>query len=302
VRKEGAIVRKLSIAYTPDSDDVFNFYAWEHGRVKLGVGGYEPVFHRNHIIDLNHAAEQGLYDVVAVSSVFFPRVADRYMILCVGNSIGRNFGPVLVSKNYKTVHELRGKRVAAGGHPTTGSVLAVMYCAGIEIVEMPFDSIADAVARDEVDAGVMIHEEIIHYQERGLDCICDLGALWCEDTGLPLPVGLNLVRKALGMETARSIAETCQRSLLWGYENSGEVYSYASGFGRGMAKEHIEMFRIEDFLRIPDDVREAMKIMFGRVASMGLGPRVDSFEIVEGMDNPERLLVIRDKHDDRAVG
>ncbi|HKQ32677.1 MAG TPA: MqnA/MqnD/SBP family protein, partial [Thermodesulfobacteriota bacterium] len=76
-------MKKLSIAYTPDSDDVFNFYAWEHGRVKLGVGGYEPVFHRNHIIDLNNAAEQGLYDVVAVSSVFFPRVADRYLILCV---------------------------------------------------------------------------------------------------------------------------------------------------------------------------------------------------------------------------
>jgi 1,4-dihydroxy-6-naphthoate synthase len=177
-----------------------------------------------------------------------------------------------------------------------------MYCPGIEIVEMPFDSIADAVARDEVDAGVMIHEEIIHYAERGLDCICDLGALWCEDTGLPLPVGLNLVRKALGMEVARSIAEACQRSLLWGYENSGEVYSYASGFGRGMAKEHIEMFRIEDFLRIPEDVREAMEIMFARVASMGFGPRVDSFEVVEGMDNPERLLVMRDNHDDRAVG
>jgi 1,4-dihydroxy-6-naphthoate synthase len=295
-------VKKLSIAYTPDSDDVFNFYAWEHGRVKLGAGGYEPVFHRNHIIDLNRAAEQGLYDVVAVSSVFYPRVADRYHILCVGNSVGRNFGPVLVSKDYKTVDELRGKRVAAGGHPTTGSALAAMYCPGIEIVEMPFDSIADAVARDEVDAGVMIHEEIIHYTERGLGLICDLGALWCEDTGLPLPVGLNLVRKALGVETARSIAEACQRSLLWGYENSGEVYSYASGFGRGMAKEHIEMFRIEDFLRIPEDVREAMEIMFARVASMGFGPRVDSFEVVEGMDNPERLLVMRDNHDDRAVG
>jgi 1,4-dihydroxy-6-naphthoate synthase len=284
-------VKKLSIAYTPDSDDVFNFYAWEQGHVTLCEGGYEPVFYRNHIIDLNHAAQQGLYDVVAVSSVFYPGVSDRYRILCVGNSVGRNFGPVLVSKHYKSAGDLRGKRVAVGGHPTTGSVLAAMYCPGIEVVEMPFDSIADAVARDEVDAGVMIHEEIIHYTERGLDCICDLGALWCNDTGLPLPVGLNLVSKRLDMELARDIAATCQRSLLWGYENSQEVYSYASRFGRGMAKEHIEMFRIEDFLRLPEDVREAMKIMFGRVASMNLGPRLDSFEIVEGLDSPERLLV-----------
>lgn len=284
-------MKKLSIAYTPDSDDVFNFYAWEQGHVTLCEGGYEPVFYRNHIIDLNHAARQGLYDVVAVSSVFYPGVSDRYRILCVGNSVGRNFGPVLVSKHYKSAGDLRGKRVAVGGHPTTGSVLAAMYCPGIEVVEMPFDSIVDAIAGDEVDAGVMIHEEIIHYTERGLDRICDLGALWCEDTGLPLPVGLNLVSKRLDMELARDIAATYQRSLLWGYENSEEVYSYASGFGRGMAKEHIEMFRIEDFLRIPEDVREAMKIMFGRVASMNLGPAIDSFEIVEGLDSPERLLV-----------
>lgn len=295
-------MKTLSIAYTPDSDDVFNFYAWEHGRVELGVDGYEPVFYRNHIIDLNRAAEHGLYDVVAVSSAFYPRVADKYRILCVGNSVGRNFGPVLVSKNYGTIRELRGKRVAVGGHPTTGSVLAMMYCPGIELIEMPYDSIVDAIARDEADAGVMIHEELIHYQERGLICVCDLGIAWCNDTGLPLPVGLNLVSKRFDMELACDIAAACQRSLLWGYENSREVYSYASIFGRGMAKEHIEMFRIEDFLRLPEDVREAMKIMFGRVASMNLGPRLDSFEIVEGMDDPERLLAVKDARGVRTSG
>lgn len=294
-------MKELSIAYTPDSDDLFNYYAWEHRHVTLTTADYEPVFHRNHIIELNHAAQQTHYDVVAVSSVVYPIVADRYWILCVGNSVGRNFGPVLVSKRWTTLDDLRGKRVAAGGHPTTGSVLAMMYCPGIEIVEMPYDSIVDAIARDEVDAGVMIHEELFYYQERGLRCVCDLGFAWCEDTGLPLPVGLNLVRKGLGMELARDIAATCQRSLLWGYENSREVYSFASKFGRGMAKEHIEMFRIEDFLRLPEDVRKAMKIMFGRVASMKLGPPIDSFEIIEGMLNPEQLLINKDYHDVRAV-
>lgn len=287
-------MKELSIAYTPDSDDLFNYYAWERGCVTLSTEGYTPVFSRNHIIDLNLAASDARYDVVAVSSVFYPRVADRYRVLCVGNSVGRNFGPCLVSKRYETIEDLRGKRVAAGGHPTTGSVLALMYCPGIELVEMPFDSIVDAVAGDEVDAGVMIHEELIHYRERGLACVCDLGVAWCESTGLPLPVGLNLVSKRLDAELSRDIAATCQRSLLWGYENSLEVYSFASKFGRGLAKEHVEMFRIEDFLRIPEDVREAMKIMFGRVASMNLGPAIGTFEVVEGMDDPERLLANRD--------
>lgn len=282
-------MKELHIAYTPDSDDVFNYYAWEHGRVSLN-NGLRTVFYRNHIIDLNHAAEEGKYDVVAVSSVFYPRVSDKYRILSVGNSVGRNFGPCLVSRHYHSIESLRGRRVAVGGHPTTGSVLALMYCPDIELVEMPFDKIVDAIARDEVDAGVMIHEEIIHYRERGLDSICDLGALWCEDTGLPLPVGLNLVSRRLGTELARDIAVTCQLSLLWGYKNSDEVYNFASKFGRGLAREHVEMFRIEDFLRIPDDVREAMKIMFGRIASMNLGPRVDSFEIIEGIEYPERML------------
>jgi len=283
-------MRELRIAYTPDSDDIFNYYAWEHKLINLN-DDYKSAFYRSHIIDLNHAAEDARYDVVAVSSVFYPRVADRYWILTVGNSVGRNFGPCLVSKRYSSIEDLRGRRVAVGGHPTTGSVLAVMYCPGIELVEMPYDKIVDAVTRDEVDAGVMIHEEIIHYKKRGLDSICDLGALWCKDTGLPLPVGLNLVNKGLGMELARSIATACQLSLLWGYRNSEEVYSFASKFGRGLAKEHVEMFRVEDFLRIPDDVREAMKIMFGRVTSMNLGPRIDSFEIIEGIDDPERLIM-----------
>ena len=283
-------MKNLSIAYTPDSDDVYNFYAWEHGHVTLGDGGYEPVFSRGHIIELNRAALEAKYGVVAVSSVFYPKVADRYWVLCVGNSVGRDFGPVLVSKRYKSADELRGKRVGVGGHPTTGSGLALMYCPGIELVEMPFDAIVDAVANDELDAGVMIHEELIHYLERGLECVCDLGAEWCRDTGLPLPVGLNLVRKDLGGKLARDIAATCQSSLLWGFAHSAEVYEYASRFGRGMAREHIEMFRIEDFLRIPEDVREAMKIMFGRVAEMGLGPDIGSFEIIEGLDAPDRML------------
>ena len=284
-------MKRLLIAYTPDSDDVFNYYAWEHGYVGLSNGSYRAVFDRKHINYLNHAAQNATYDVVAVSSVVYPLLADRYWILCVGSSVGRDFGPALVSKHFNSINELRGKRVAVGGHPTTGSVLAAMYCPGIELVEMPYDSIADAIAVDEIDAGVMIHEELLHYPQKGLRCVSDLGVAWCEDTGLPLPVGLNLVKKELGIELAQLIATTCQRSLIWAFHNSDQVYSYCEQFGRGRSKEHVEMFRIEDFLRLPEDVRKAMSIMFNRVASMKFGPKIDTFEVIEGqLDDSELLL------------
>ena len=287
-------MKKLSIAYTPDSDDVFNYYAWEKGHIS-GPSDYEPSFHRSHIIDLNRDALRERFDVVAVSSVFYPRVADKYWVLCVGNSVGRSFGPALVSKNYKTPAELAGKRVAVGGHPATGSGLALMFCPGIELVELPFDAIVDAILDDEVDAGVMIHEELLYYEEKGLNLVLDLGVAWNEDTNLPLPVGLNLVSKRLGMGTARDVATACQDSLLWGVAHQDEVYAYANGFGRGRARDHVEMFRMDDFLRLPDDVRKAMRIMFDRVAAMGLGPEVKLFEIVEGRLEPERLRVARNQ-------
>lgn len=284
-------MQKLLIGYTPDSDDLFNYYAWEHGHVTLSEPGYQPVFYRKHITELNRAAQEGRYNVVAVSAVAYPKLADRYWILCVGNSVGRNFGPALVSKRHTTIEDLHGKRIAVGGNPTTGSVLAMMYCPGIELVEMPYDSIADAIAGDELDAGVMIHEEILYYPERGLRCVCDLGRAWHEDTGLPLPVGLNLVSKRLGIELASDIATTCQHSLLWGFHNSAEVYAFANQFGRGHAKQHVEMFQLEDFLCLPEDVRKAMHVLFDRVASMGIGPRIHSFEVIEGEVEESKLLL-----------
>src|SRR5437773_5006375 len=105
----------LRIAYTPDSDDAFTFYAWQHGLVTLEAPGFQPEFHRDHVVALNRAAAEQAFDVVAVSSVAYPSLADRYWILSVGNSVGRGFGPVLVSKNYSTIAELLGKRIAVGG-------------------------------------------------------------------------------------------------------------------------------------------------------------------------------------------
>lgn len=273
---------RLRVAYTPDSDDAFTYYAWEHGRVSLRHPAPDVEFHREHISELNATAAEERFDVVAVSSVAYPRLADRYRILASGNSVGRGWGPVLVSRRFATVAELRGRRVAVAGHPTTGSFLAANYCPGAELLPMPYDRIADAIVAGEVDAGVMIHEELLHFPERGLSCVKDLGKAWTDDTGLPLPVGLNLVRRALGDALSASIASACAESLRWGLRHPDEAFAFASRFGRGKARRHVEMFCSEDTLRLPSDVRRALRVLFDRVAGAGLGPRLANVDIVEG--------------------
>lgn len=274
--------KTLSVAYTPDSDDAFNYYAWEFGRIGLDNADYNVQFERDHIIALNRAAKREQYDLVGVSSVAFPALADRYDVLSVGNSVGRGYGPVLVSKHYRSLAELRGKRVAVAGIPTTGGALAMMYCPGAQFIEHRYDQIADAIVSGEFDAGVMIHEELLFFGEKGLERVADLGETWCDDTGLPLPVGLNIVRRALGRELADDIARTCRRSLAWGHAHFDEAFAFASKFGRGCAAQHVEMFSNDDTLCLPEDVRQAMRVIFDRVAALGIGPKVDKFEVIDG--------------------
>ncbi len=273
--------RTLSVAYTPDSDDAFNYYAWEFKRIGMETPDHDARFERDHIIALNRDAAEERYDVVGVSSVAYPGLSGKYAVLAVGNSVGRGYGPVLVSRHYHSTDELRGKRVAVAGIPTTGGALAMMFCPGARFIEYRYDKIADAILSGEFDAGVMIHEELLYFGDKGLSRVADLGAAWCEDTGLPLPVGLNIVRRALGRDLAVDIARTCRRSLQWGHDHFDEAFAYASRFGRGCAAQHVQMFSNSDTLCLPGDVRQAMRVMFDRVAALGIGPKVGEIEVID---------------------
>ena len=271
-------LRTLDIAYTPDSDDAFNFYAWEHDRVALE--GFQARFRRSHICVLNHAAAAGLHDVVAVSSVMYPSLVDRYFILATGNSIGRGYGPVLVSTRFTSCGQLRGKRVGVADISTTGGVLALMYCEARRWC-LVYDRIADDVVAGELDAGVMIHEELLHFPDKGLRRVCDLGRMWCDDTQLPLPVGLNLVRRSLGRDVARDICRTCRDSLRWAHAHYDEAFEFACRFGRGCAEQHIAMFSNDDTDTLPDDARRASKSCSSASATIGLGPAKTTVEIID---------------------
>ena len=239
-------------------------------------------FDRDSIIALNRSCLSGEYDVAAISSAFYPQIADSYWILSCGTSTGRGYGPVLVAREPVVRHKLAGKKIAVGGIVTTGSALASMYCPGADLVEMRYDRIADAVLDGQVDAGVMIHEELLHFTRTGLHRVCDLGAAWCNETGMPLPVGLNVVHKRVGYSLACQIDAACRDSLQWGLDHLDEALLFASQFGRGCTREFVSMFSNSDTLDMPADVERALPVLFERVAQLGLGPQVHDCEVIRG--------------------
>jgi 1,4-dihydroxy-6-naphthoate synthase len=279
-----ATVQPLTIAYTPDSDDAFYYDALETERVPLP--GYQPAFHRAPMSILNRSALRSVYDVTAISSVVYPQIARRYAILSVGTSVGRGYGPVLVSKDDRMVDDLRGLRVGVPGVPTTGWFLLRSLIPEAVPVEMAFDQIADAVAAGKLGAGVMIHEELLHYPRMGLRRVVDLGAEWCQRHDLPLPVGLNVIRRDLGPSAVQQICAAIRRSLEYALNHSDEVLSRVSCLGRGgegqCTARFVAMFANADSVRMPPDVRAALRVLFCQVADLGLSPAVPPIDIIEG--------------------
>jgi 1,4-dihydroxy-6-naphthoate synthase len=275
----------LTIAYTPDSDDAFYYDAIETGHVTLS--GYQPRFSRQHMSFLNRAAKQGTYDVTAISSAVYPHIADQYAILSVGTSVGRGYGPVLVSKADRSIDDLRGRRVGVPGLSTTGYFLLRCLCPDAIPVEMAFDKIADEVAKGNLEAGVMIHEELLYYPKLGLKRVIDLGAEWCQREDLPLPVGLNVIRRDLGLSAMQRICGGIRRSLEYSLENPADALSRVCRHGRGtqglVTEQFVSMFANADSVRMPDDVRTALQVLFNQVADLGLSDTVPPIDIVEGL-------------------
>jgi 1,4-dihydroxy-6-naphthoate synthase len=272
----------LTIAYTPDSDDAFYYDALENGLVTLP--GYQLHFCRESMAVLNRSALSGTYEVTAISSVVYPAIASRYAILSVGTSVGRGYGPVLVGRGHCALDDLCGQRVGVPGVPTTGWFLLRTLCPGAVPVELPFDEIGAAVAAGEIAAGVMIHEELLYYPKLGLRCVMDLGAEWCRRNGLPLPVGLNVVRRDLGPTGMRAVCRAISASLRYGREHPEGALARVNRFGRGASggctEQFVRMFANDDSQCMPADVRSALRAVFSQGAALGLGapPPIDIIE------------------------
>jgi 1,4-dihydroxy-6-naphthoate synthase len=232
--------REIKLAHSPDSDDAFMFYAL--ATHKLATPGYKYTHVLSDIQTLNDAALKETYDVTAVSFAAYPTLRDKYVLLDCGASFGENYGPIVVAAKAMRPQELAGKRIAVPGLTTTAYLTLKLFEPHFDAVVMPFDKILDAVQNEAVDAGLLIHEGQLLFPQLGLHRVLDLGVWWHDRTKLPLPLGGNAVRRSLGPQLGRQIAQTIRDSVAYGLEHREEALNYAMQFARDMETEVADKF------------------------------------------------------------
>ena len=234
--KTSTEAREIKLAHSPDSDDAFMFYAL--ATHKLNTPGYKYTHVLSDIQTLNEAALTETYDVTALSFAAYPGLRDKYVLLDCGASFGENYGPIVVAPSPMKATEIAGKRVAVPGLKTTAYLTLKLLEPNFEAVVTPFDKILEVVKNEVVDAGLLIHEGQLLFPQLGLHRVIDLGVWWHEQTGMPLPLGGNAVRRALGPEIGRSIARTIRDSVEYGLEHREEALNYAMQFVRATWKRN----------------------------------------------------------------
>jgi 1,4-dihydroxy-6-naphthoate synthase len=232
---------RITVAHSPDSDDAFMFYGLASNNVDTDGIIVDQVL--SDIETLNRAAFDGKYEVTAVSFHAFAHLADRYALLPHGASMGDNYGPIVVAREDSGPAQVKGSRIAIPGTLTTAYLALRLYEPDFEYVVVPFDEIQKAVIDGKADAGLLIHEGQLTYQDEGLRKIVDLGEWWAERTGgLPLPLGGNIIRRDLGPEMIRKISKMLHDSIAFALSHRKDAVQYAEQFGRGLDRERTDKF------------------------------------------------------------
>jgi 1,4-dihydroxy-6-naphthoate synthase len=233
--------RVINVGHSPDPDDAFMFYALAHDKLDTG----DLVF-RHQLQDietLNRRALRGELEVTAVSIHAYAALLDRYALLPSGCSMGDRYGPMVVARRPLTVEELRTATIAVPGTLTTAFLtLRLLLGKDFAYEVMPFDAILTAVAQERYDAGLIIHEGQLTFQNQGLHLVADLGVWWQEHTGLPLPLGGNVVRRDLGRETMRQISRLLRESIRYALEHREDALTYALKYARDMDRGLADRF------------------------------------------------------------
>ena len=275
-------VHEIKLAHSPDSDDAFMFYAL--ATHKLSTPGYKYTHVLADIQTLNEAALHETYDVTALSFAAYPSLRDKYILLECGASFGDNYGPIVVAARSMKGHEVAGKRVAVPGLKTTAYLTLKLFEPNFEAVITPFDKILEAVKNGIVDAGLLIHEGQLLFPQLGLYRVVDLGIWWHEQTGMPLPLGGNAVRRSLGPEIGRHIARTIRDSVEYGLEHREEALNYAMQFARDMdpelADQFVGMYVNKWTLGYGDRGKRAVQELIQRGTSAGLLPEPPMVEFL----------------------
>jgi 5,8-dihydroxy-2-naphthoate synthase len=231
---------EIKLAHSPDSDDAFMFYGLATQKVK------SPGLKFSHVLadieTLNQAATQEIYDVTALSFAAYPYLRDKYVLLDCGASFGEGYGPVVVSQRPLKRADLKKCRIGVPGLRTSAYLTLKLYEPQVEPVVMAFDQILDAVKNSVVDAGLLIHEGQLFFSQMGMQKVVDLGQWWLEQTGLPLPLGGNGVRRALGPSVGLQIARAINESVAYGLDHRESAVNYAMQFARDMDPELADKF------------------------------------------------------------
>ena len=233
--------RLITVGHSPDPDDAFMFYALAHD--KLDTGGLRFRHELQDIETLNRRALRGELEVTAISIHAYAFLLDKYALLPSGCSMGDRYGPMVVARQPLTIDELATKRIAVPGTLTTAFLtLRLLLPRGFEYEVLPFDQILDAVAAGRYDAGLIIHEGQLTFQNQGLRLIVDLGVWWQEKTGLPLPLGGNVVRRDLGAETIKNVSRLIKESIRYSLAHRQDALTYALKYARDMDRDLADRF------------------------------------------------------------
>jgi 1,4-dihydroxy-6-naphthoate synthase len=272
----------LRLAFSPDSDDLFMF--WPLLRGKLETGGFTFTYERADTEALNERAAKGDVDVLAVSIARYATLAATYMLLPHGASVGRGYGPVVVAREPAQLEALEGKRIGVPGLHTTANLtlrLLLPHFHAKVIPITPYARTFEAVRSGEVDAALVIHEGRLLYEREGFSKVVDLGEAWAKMTGgLPLPLGGNVIRRALGADTIARVSDLCRRSIAWALAHRDEVMkgllSEAGKEGATLDAElldrYLAMYANEDTREFAPDARAAVEELFRRGGDAGLLP------------------------------
>jgi 1,4-dihydroxy-6-naphthoate synthase len=236
----------IRVGHSPDPDDAFMFYALANNQ--LDTGDYEFTHELVDIETLNRRAFAAELELTAVSIHAYAYLHDKYVLCTCGASMGDGYGPMVVAQKPMTTDELRGCRIAVPGKLTSAYLALRLYLeTDFDCIEVPFDQIIPAVVAGQyegqpIHAGLIIHEGQLTYGEQQLQLIVDLGKWWKDRTGLPLPLGANVVRKNLGTETAREIQRLLKASIEYGLDHRANALQYAQQYGRDLNDEQADQF------------------------------------------------------------
>ncbi|HLG93684.1 MAG TPA: MqnA/MqnD/SBP family protein [candidate division Zixibacteria bacterium] len=272
----------LKIGHSPDPDDAFMFYGLAKGKVKIRDFEIEHVL--ADIQTLNERAFKRELEVTAVSAFAFTRMADDYWIMKTGASMGEGYGPILVAREPLKPEALKGKKVAIPGVWTTAYLLAQIYLPRFEPVPVDFAKVFETVKSGQAVAGVIIHEGQLTYPETGLHKIADFGQLWFAETALPLPLGLDVVRRDLGKKLAEEISCGLKQSIEYGFAHEPAALDYALQFGRGIGsatgRKFVRMYVNDYTLDMGQKGERALRRLFDKAAKKGFLKNKPEVELV----------------------